>query len=78
MVQSAECGQSRFSFVGPGLGALEGLNVEEALRLSAALSAELPTAPMDRVTAAVRQASAKARELYWVSSTGGCNTGLLK
>ena len=30
------------------------------------MSAEEPTLPMDWVTPAARQASAKARELYWV------------
>jgi hypothetical protein len=45
---------------------------------ASALSALEPIAPEDWGTPASRQASAKARLQYWVSSTGRCNIGLLK
>ncbi|MEU2359064.1 hypothetical protein ABZ599_40115 [Streptomyces misionensis] len=45
---------------------------------ASALSAELPVELMHWPTLACRQASAKARLVYWASSTSRCNTGLLE
>ena len=43
-----------------------------------ALSAELPTLLIDCRMPAVVQAAAKALDVYWASSIGRCNTGLLQ
>ena len=53
--------------------------MSEALNDSAsALSALVPTAPIDWVTPSARQCSAKARDVYCLGSIGGCNTGLVE
>src|SRR3954453_14417996 len=43
-----------------------------------ALSSGSPTVPMDPAMPASASSSVNAKAVYWVSSTGRCNTGLLK